>query len=183
MILDGPSGLCSGACLGFEFLNQAKSQNYYPRYGFNEHNQPVTAHQAGLYPTDQLRNSVAVVWDDSDKAADEGWRLNRPRERCYKLMRKHGVPMNNGNQQFYARAACDQFWFLDNIFDVRLEGHPLSANTFIAGVNGLGRSYMSTSAYGTNFSPAQHDGIAAVRNIKFVDSCNCYRYTSDPYRV
>ncbi len=183
MILDGPSGLCAGACLGFEFLNRAKSQNYYPRYGFNDFNQPVVGQRSGLYPNDQLRRSVNVSWNDSDKSYDEGWKLNKRRELCYKIMRKHSVPMENTNQQFAARQACEQMWFLRTIIDDVMAGFPLGADNFIAGVNKLGWGFSSPSRYAVHYSPTQHDGTAAARNMRFVNSCDCYKYVTDPYRV
>src|SRR5207249_10307625 len=97
MILDGPAGVCQGACLGFEFLNRAKSQHYYPRYGFNDNNQPVAAEEAGLYPKDELRNSVAVAWGDGEKPEDAGGHGNKPREECWAMMRKHGLDLSSVN--------------------------------------------------------------------------------------
>ena len=182
MLLDGPVGVCGGGCLGFEFLNRAKAQHYQPRYGFNDNNLPVDSLDAGLYPPDQLRGSIAVVWGDDVKSKDAGWRENSTRARCETLMRQHGVDMSNINARAAAIEACDEMWFLQAVV-AKLGPTPLTADAFIAGVNALGDSFASPSSYGIHLSSQQHDGIGAVRTIEFVDSCTCYRYTSDPYRV
>jgi ABC-type branched-subunit amino acid transport system substrate-binding protein len=181
MLLDGPVGVCAGACLGFEFLNRAKSQGYYPRYGFNDNNLPADAQKAGLYPADELKNSVNVAWGDTDAPYDAGWHQNATRERCEALMRKHGVDMSSVNAHVTALAACEELGFLQAVV-ARLGSAPLTADNFIAAVNALGGGVPSGMTYATNFSPSQHDGIAAVRNMRFVDSCTCYKYSSAPYK-
>ncbi|MFY9586212.1 MAG: hypothetical protein WAT66_02015, partial [Actinomycetota bacterium] len=50
IIIDGAAGVCAGACLGYEFLNQAKSQSFKPRYGFSEYNYAASSAEDGLYP-------------------------------------------------------------------------------------------------------------------------------------
>lgn len=183
LLLDGSTPLCRGACLGTLFLRRAESQAYRPRYGFNPGNAAAAAQEAGLYPTEQLPRSIAVEWTDADEAADEGWRLNKARERCYAIMRKHDVPVGNANEQADARTACQTLWFLQMVIDVKMPGNVINADAFIAGVNALGWGFVSPTAYAVHFSPTQHDGIAAARNMKFVTSCDCYRYVTDPYRV
>jgi hypothetical protein len=69
------------------------------------------------------------------------------------------------------------------VIDVELADAPITSDNFIAGVNALGWSYSSAMAYAVHLSPTQHDGNAAARNMKFVDSCECYRWSGDPYRV
>jgi hypothetical protein len=183
LLIDGSTPLCRGACLGTLFMRRAESQSYRPRYGLNPGNAAADAQEQGLYPTEQLRRSISVEWDDSDEGADEGWRLNKARETCYAIMRKHNVPMTNGNEQADARTACEMLWFLQTIIDVKMPGNVITADAFIAGVNSLGWDFPSPTSYATHFSAAQHDGIAAARNTEFVNSCDCYKYVTDPYRV
>ena len=183
IIAAGPSGLCGFACMETVWFRRAESQNYRPRYGLNDNNLPTGAYDQGLYPAEQLRDAVAVGWADLNKASDEGTRVNQARESCFDLMRKKGVPMGNVNQENDARQACDELRFLQLIVNVKLDGVPRVNDQFIAAVNTLGTSFPSTAAYGTHFSAAQHDGIAAARNLKFLASCDCWRYTTDPYRV
>jgi hypothetical protein len=58
----------------------------------------------------------------------------------------------------------------------------LTPDNVIAAVNTLGSSFVSTQTYGTSFSTSKHDGVDLLRNYHFVDSCNCFKYTSTPYR-
>ena len=181
-LLDGQAGLCGGACLGVFFFRRADSQEYFPRYGLNANNQARVGLDEGLYPARQLRRSIAVEWRAADETYDEGWKPNQARERCFEIMRDAGVPLDNANRQHWARAACEQMW-LSQLVQQILGKAPLSVNNFMAGINRVGSGFASPNAYGVNLSPTQHDGIAAARNMKFVDSCTCYKWTSDPYRV
>jgi len=183
MLIDGATPLCRGGCLGILWTRRSESQNYRPRYGFNAGNAAKAAQEQGLYPTEQLGGSIAVEWGDSDKFADQGWKLNKARERCYDIMRKRNVPMDNANKEADARTACEFIWFLQTVIDVELGNATITNDNFIAGVNALGWTYSSAMAYAVHFSATQHDGNSAARNMRFVDNCECYRWTGDPYRV
>ncbi|MGH2784154.1 MAG: hypothetical protein ACRDJ1_02725 [Actinomycetota bacterium] len=181
MILDGSAGICAGACLGYQFMNQAESQQYRPRYGFNEYNYADTS-VGTLYPANQLLRSVAVVWSDDQAADDVGWRPNAAREACYKLMRDNGVPMENDNQTNVVRAACEQLWFMRAVV-AKMGNAVLNNDNFMAAVNTMGTSFQPLSTYLSRLSATQHDGASAVRNQAFFESCACYQYTSNPYLV
>ena len=182
LLLDGPAGIFGGAGLGFEFLNRAEAQHYRPTYGFNDNNLPVDALESGLYPPSQLRGSISVSWLNGDKSTDAGWHPNSARERCEALMRKNGVDMSNVNARAFAIEACDELWFFQAV-TARMGDAPLSADNFMAAVNALGTQFAAAGTYGTRFTPARHDGVAAARIMKFVDSCTCYQYVTDPYSV
>jgi hypothetical protein len=182
MLLDGPAGLCGGGCMGTLFMRRAEQQGFRPRYGFNTNNIPKDGLAQGLYPAEQLSGSVAVEWADWDETYDAGWHLNRARETCFDLMRKHGVPLENINQRLLARTACEQLWFM--LATVQKMGNAtLNAANFTAGVNTIGSSFQDPSAYAITLSAKHHDGVAAARNMKFDDSCGCYKWTTDPYQV
>ena len=184
MIIDGPTGLCAQGCQTILFTQRADQQEYYPRYGFNNGNVAKAAYDLGLIPEDQLKGSIIVEWSDSDKFYDQGYKLNKAREKCYAIMRDYGVPMENPNQQYSARSACELLWFMQTIIDIEIAGAvPLSNDTFIQAVNQVGWNYASTNAYAAHLSATQHDGNSAARNMKFVARCSCFKWTSDPYRV
>lgn len=182
MIVDGAAGICAGACLGYEFLNQAQSQNYTPRYGFNDYNYADTSVN-NLYPASQLHGSVAVVWDDQLSSQDvDKQHPNAARDKCLHLMEAHGVPDSQPNERYVALSACEQVWFLQAAIS-HLGGVPLNADNFIRAANQIGSSFQSLVAYATYIGPNQHDGESAARNEAFFDDCTCYRYTSGIYRV
>jgi len=181
MIVDGSAGVCAGACLGFEFLHQAQSQGYHPRYGFNDYNYADTSVDS-LYPHQQLSGSVAVVWSDNNTAQDAGYKTNRSREDCYALMHKYGWDFDatSDNQTFEIRSACELLWF-SRAAIAKMGKAILNNDNFVAGVNLLGTSFHPLSTYVARFSATQHDGVVAVRNERYYDSCTCYRFTSAPY--
>lgn len=181
MIVDGSAGVCAGACLGYQFLNQAESQKYRPRYGFGDSNYADTSVNS-LYPAVQLKRSVAVVWGDATKEDDVGWKPNVPREKCYDLMRKNGVPLENENQLYIARTVCETTWFMRAVV-AKMGNATLNNDNFMAAVNTMGTSFQSLSTYVSRLSASQHDGVSAVRNQAFFEDCTCYRYTSNPYLV
>jgi hypothetical protein len=182
LILDGSAGLCGEGCLTTLFLQRADKQEYMPRYGFNGKNVIKELQASGLVPERQLQRSVLIEWSDFDETYDEGWRLNKAREQCYAFMRKKGVPMENVNQKGQARFACEQFWFIQ-LAIAKMGGGALNWSNFTTGVNAIGWGFQSPSNYAVHFSSTQHDGVSAVRNAKFVNSCSCYEWTTDPYRV
>ena len=183
MIIDGSAGVCAGACLGFEFLNQAQSQSYHPRYGFNDYNYADTSVDT-LYPHQQLTGSVAVVWSDANQSQDVGYKTNSARESCYSLMRKNGwdFDVTNDNQTYVIRDACESFWFMRAVI-AKMGNAVLNNDNFVAGVNRIGRSFESLNTYISTLSATQHDGVSAVRNEEYFDSCTCYKYTSSAYEV
>ena len=181
MIVDGAAGVCAGACLGYQFMNQAESQQYRPRYGFNEYNYADSS-VGTLYPARQMPRSVAVVWSDDEEADDVGWRPNPARERCYKLMRDKGVPMENDNQLQSARAACEQLWFMRAVV-AKMGNAVLNNDNFMSAVNTMGTSFQPIDTYLSRLTATQHDGASAVRNQAFFESCTCFQYTSNPYLV
>ena len=182
LMIDGPSGACRSGCMGALFMRRADSQEYFPRYGFNANNAAKAGQEAGLYPPRQLRRSVVVEWSDADKFYDEGYKLNKTRERCYALMRDAGVPLDNAQREADARMACEQFWFFQLLESILGEA-PVTPDNIMVAVNRVGSGFSSPSAYAVHFSPTQHDGIAAARNMKFDDSCTCYKWVSDPYKM
>ena len=58
--------------LTLEFLNQAESQHYYPRYGWNSQNVPQALVGPGNVQPDQLRGSMGIgYWPGIDLAASD----------------------------------------------------------------------------------------------------------------
>ena len=183
MIIDGAAGICAGACLGYEFLNQAQSQGYHPRYGFNDYNYADTSVDS-LYPHQQLPGSVGVIWSDDDASHDVGWHTNKARDSCYALMHKNGFDYDatNQNQTFAIRNACELFWFMRDVV-AKMGKVTLNNDNFMAAVGQMGTSFQSLNTYVSRLSPSQHDGASAVRNEAYFESCTCYKFTSSPHEV
>jgi hypothetical protein len=171
---DGPAGVFTGAGLTLLFLQNAKSQGYYPRYGFNTNNVPGWEN----LPADQESGMLAVDGSDGKAEADQGIPLNPVRERCFALMKKHGLPVGDDATKAVALNACEPIWFLEAVLK-RTQGTTLPY--MIAAVEALGTSYRSVGSYGNRLSHNQHDGAALFRNSRFDDACSCMKYSSKPY--
>jgi hypothetical protein len=171
---DGPAGVFTGAGLTLLFLQNAKSQGYYPRYGFNTNNVPGWEN----LPADQQSGMLAVDAGDGKAADDEGIALNPVRERCFALMKKRGLPVGDDATRAVALNACEPIWFLEAVLK-RTQGTTLPY--MIAAVESLATSYRSPGSYGNRLSHTQHDGAALFRNSRFDDACACMKYLSKPF--
>ncbi len=182
IIQDGSSGACAGACIMLTWMRQSEAQDYRPRYGLNgDDGPPEAAKRAGFVPASQLRNSVTVDWSDWNDQTNRGLPPNTRMKKCKEIMRKRDVDMSNLNQLGAALSACDAFWFLQFAF-ARMP-QVITIDNFVVGVNRIGYDYKSVAAFGNFFSPSRHDGLGAVRDGVFRDSCECYQYPDMPYKV
>jgi hypothetical protein len=176
IIQDGHAGVWAGTGLTLEFMDQAESQKYYPRYGQNASNSPGWS---GL-PSDQMDKAIAILDSDYEPKDDQGWHANKQRELCWKIEADAGYPVSssNVNDEGLAAQACDQVFFLQtNINRLKV----ITSDTFMQSVNGLGRIFPSALVYGTQFASGLHDGSAAVRQASYSAGCKCLTYSGAPY--
>ena len=172
---DGPAGVFSGTGLTLLFLQSAKSQGYYPRYGFNSYNSP----DFPQHPQDQLVGMVAIDFVDNQPANDQGIAPNQARERCFALMRKKGLPVGQNQTQNVAAGACEFVWFAEAAVKQATAGTTLPY--MIQAAESLGTNYRSPTTYGTRLSPTLHDGARLFRELRYDESCSCIKYTSKPF--
>ena len=177
IIQDGPAGVWAGGGLTLEWMNQAKSQGYKPRYGQNAYNLPGS----NVLPADQMDRAIAIMESDSSASNDEGWRLNQRRELCYKIQAQAGMPVKSSNSgdESAASNACDQIFFIQEAIN-SIDG-VITSDTFVRAVEGFGTSWPSAAVYGTKFGPGLHDGAAMVRTAQYFQSCKCLKYSGPPY--
>ncbi len=176
IIQDGPAGVWSGTGLTFEWMNQAKSQRYYPRYGQNALNSPGW----DVLPADQMDRAIAVMDSDNDAKYDQGWHTNKTRKKCFKIMADAGYPVrsSNENDEGIAAQVCDIVFFTQMVMN---RASSLTSDGFVQTVETLGRDFPSAYVYGTEFGPGLHDGSAAVRKAEYFQSCKCLKYSGAPY--
>src|SRR3954452_8005736 len=176
IIQDGHAGVWAGTGLTLEFMDQAESQKYYPRYGQNASNSPGWS---GL-PSDQMDKALAILDSDYEPKDDAGWRTNKQRELCWKIEADAGYPVSpsNVNDEGLAAQACDEVFFLQSAIN---KLRVVTVDNFVQAVNGFGRTFPSAVVYGTQFGPGLHDGSAAVRQAEYADSCKCLTYKGAPY--
>lgn len=174
MIQDGPAGVCGGTCLSLLFLQNADTQKYYPRYGFNSLNSPGTP----LLPSRPQRGMLALSWADYDPSQDEPGRPNRRRDECFKIMQDRGIQVTGAQAQVDAGSACNSFWFIQETLN---KATSLTAAGVVAAAERLGTSFRSPLAYSTRLAAGQHDGIDGVRNSYFDDGCECMKFVGGVY--
>lgn len=176
IIQDGHAGVWAGTGLTLEFMDQAESQHYYPRYGQNAGNSPGWS---GL-PSDQMDKAVAIMDSDFLDTYDQGWRPNAQRQKCFKIEADAGFPVSqsNVNDAGLAAQACDTVFFAQKIVN---SAASLTSNGVMHALEGLGRAFPSAFVYGTQFGQGLHDGSAAVRRADYFNSCKCLKYSGGPY--
>jgi hypothetical protein len=176
IIQDGPAGVWAGTGLTFEWMNQAKSQNYYPRYGQNTYNSPGW----DVLPADQMNNALAIDQSDYTIKFDEGWKVNKFREDCFKIQSDAGYPpsRSNLNDQAIAGATCDIVFMLQRV----INSLPMiTVSRFVDAVQHLGTSMPSAIVYGTKLFPGRRDGGNMVRTSQYFQSCRCLKFKGKPY--
>jgi hypothetical protein len=171
---DGQAGIFAGAGLTFLFLSNAKSQGYYPRYGFNSNNSP----DFDSHPKDELEGMLAIDSFDTTEANDEGIEPNPVREHCYDVMRAAGLPVGQGQTQAVAIGACEFAFFAEAVVG---RAKDTTLPNMIAAGESLGTSYRSPYNFGNRIGPGQHDGVALFRALKWDGGCSCIKYTSTPF--
>jgi hypothetical protein len=171
---DGPAGIFAGTGLTLLFLQNAKSQSYYPRYGFNSNNSPSYQN----HPKDELVGMIAIDAIDTNALRDEGMALNPVRERCFALMKKNGLPVGDDQTRNLAVNACEIGWFPAAVLN---KAGSSALSRVLPAAESLGTSYRSPLTYGTRIAPGKHDGIYLFRNLSWDTGCSCNKYSSKPY--
>jgi hypothetical protein len=174
LIQDGAAGVFSGAGLTLLFLENAESQHYRPRYGFNVNNVPGLS----VYPAAQQHGMLAIDSSDWDARMDVGYRTNTVRERCFAMMRAQGVTISGDIPEGAAAQYCDKVWFLQQAGAL---AHTLTVPGVVAAAESMGTRYRPATVFGSRLSPSRHDGDELIRNARFDDGCSCMKYTSGAY--
>ena len=176
IIQDGAAGVWAGTGLTFEWMNQAKSQGYYPRYGQNTLNSPGWS----VLPADQMNNALAIDDADEDPSKDAGWHTNQARQNCFNIEAAAGYPVNpsNQNDEGIAAESCDYIFFLQRVINSLSS---LTVANFLTAAQNVGTSFQSAIIYGVKLSPGVRDGGDEFRTEEYFQSCSCLKYQSTPY--
>jgi hypothetical protein len=176
IVQDGAAGVFGGTGLTLEWMEAAKSQGYYPRYGQNTANSPGWS----VLPSDEMNDAIAIDSADYDKSKDEGWHINQTREQCFKIMADAGYPVksSNANDEVIAGESCDEVFFLQRVLNGGVT--QITNDTFVQAAEQLGTSFPSAVLYGTKLEPGRRDGQAMFRSEEYFSSCQCLKYKSPP---
>lgn len=163
------------------FAQQAQSQQYFPRYGWNSQNGPQAFKDAANFPSQQMAGTVGMGWStglDIPVAQDtpDGPYSNDRRRQCNALYKSHGVTFSDHNAEAGALDDCTTFWFFRDVMN-SITGS-VTRDSFMARVDQLGSSFQGAGGFGLFFGPKQHDGISVVRHFAYDAKCDCMQYTS-----
>jgi hypothetical protein len=176
IIQDGGVGVFAGGGLTLEWMDQAESQHYYPRYGQNTYNFPGES----ALPSDQQNHALAIDQIDYDPKFDVGWRPNKARQLCFKIQADAGMPVSSSkpNDEAIAGSACDLIFFLQrSVNGVSL----INADNAIQAAQTFGTSFQSAIVYGTKLIPGRRDGGDMFRTEEYFASCQCLKFQGQPY--
>jgi hypothetical protein len=176
VLVDGPAVGMAGT-LSILFPSAAQSANYYPRLGLNTNAAPLTTSQGGFWSDKQAQGGNAVNWFEPISCFPTCASTTNPAfNLCQKIMTEADVSITNPNAALFALTACDTVFFLKTT--VVAGGATINPDTFMAAVNGLGRSYNSPFLLGSLFGRASHDGVGAVQYQAYDASCSCFKNSS-----
>ena len=167
------------------FMQEAESQGYRPRYGLNTQNGNTVL--AGILDGSgakaQLNNSLSVGWApslDLSEQDDPNDKANAARKRCMKILTDGGLTsFTSRNAMGQALITCEEMWFFEAA--AKAAGPNLNARSFLTGAESLQTVWESPLTLGNKLGPGRHDGVARAADMAYVPSCNCFRYTTQPY--
>jgi ABC-type branched-subunit amino acid transport system substrate-binding protein len=159
------------------FLLAAQSQGYYPRIGLSSYSIPQIA--ADVLPARQFQDAVGVGWlptfdvglNDADKT------VSAPGRQCMTAMAKAGEDMANSGSRGIALGVCDSLLAMR----AAVQGRGLALPSYLSGLRRLGRTYVSTLTFSTDFA-SRRDGADLVRLLGYDAACTCFHYTSGAFR-
>jgi hypothetical protein len=161
------------------WMQAAESQGYRPRVGITSGNN-MKLISGGLANPNQLRGAVGMGWvpafDVPEGDSSNGPYSNAARKRCVSIMTKAKLTASGFNE-LTAMMYCGSFFGIEQGF--RAMRNPSPAG-LVAAIESLGSSFQDPSVHATFLSPKRHDGLAAVFDYAYVESCSCMRYTSPP---
>ena len=164
-----------GALLAF--MLSADDQGYRPRYALSSFLTP-SALLEGVAPPRQLIGSIGVGWSPSVDVAD----ANDPgdtgpgEQECKQMLAK-------GGQTFAGKRLAEAvaFAFCDGLRLIAAgarAGGGLTGPQITAGVQQAGPKLSSAFGFGNGLGPGRYFLPGAVRDIGYVESCRCFRYSS-----
>lgn len=174
------------ANIAFFFMQAAERQDYRPRYGLTSQSYGTTlADLLGQDANNQLQGARMIGWSptmDVRPVDDSFSKHNDTYKRCMQLMRRNGVTLDGSYALTTALRMCDSMWITKAI--VERGGKTITGDSYIAGIDRLGSSYVS----GLNFASPRvsrqiRDGLRAVAPASYFKECRCFRYTAQPYSI
>lgn len=155
------------------FQTAAAQQRYRPRYAISTYNNPQLLQKTAS--ADQMAGALGIGWMptyDVDNAHDPG-DVSPAQTRCRNIMKNAGQNTSTRSEFRVMLMTCDGFNFLAAaISKGSMSPDGLRSGASAAGVMASGATFRMSFANG------RFDGTAAVRDIGWQDTCNCFAYFS-----
>lgn len=152
------------------FMNEAQTSLWFPRYGLTTNDGPHAL--TTNVPEQQLQRSMGVGFSPNK---DVGESLISPgAKQCLDAFVKRGVTWRDESAKGQSLQRCDHVWAL--VEAIRAGGTPITTSGTMAGLERLGTSYPTTTAFVSDYRNGRRDGAGAVRVFAFDTGCKCYRY-------
>jgi hypothetical protein len=157
------------------FLNQAESQGFRPRY---------FASDVGSHTQDfQAKNFNPKQWDGTEGvtstysgATAAGKAMSSPTKACSDILTAAGLPGIKNEGDLIAITYCDTFFLM--VAAAKAAGPNLTRAAWGQAVQKLGQ-FPSAYTAQSKFGPGKFDGGDKVARIKWKASCLCWNQTSD----
>lgn len=171
--------LQNGVVVPYLFMAGGMNQGYKPRYAVTSAEGPMTI--VKQVQAAAFEGSIGFGWMPAADLGDAEWKPSENEQRCLDDVRNGGAVLPDRLAQLVALAVCDQVTVMTEAF--KAGGDEPSSDSFIAGLERLGSTVEPATTLAFDFGPGRHDGVGAVRRMKFESSCNCFRYTGKVERI
>ncbi|MDP9101904.1 MAG: hypothetical protein M3N21_07145 [Actinomycetota bacterium] len=142
----------------FEFLNNAKSQQYHPEYGLSSQEGPQLAMDLGLVPADQLAGARVVSWTPASDVRHFQPFLGPRIKLCTQIYRDAGIVIASDQTSYgFQMTDCEYLMLIQDAY--RSAPHRLVAADFVHGAEALGDSQVLATRTRGGFGPTKHWGI------------------------
>lgn len=179
----------TNAFLQLTFWQQADDQEYYPRYGLTS----IDAAQALAPVLDSAQgegtaaktfvDAVGVGWNplfDVPREDYSGDEESEALQRCKEILDHETYDDPSRNKEALAAIACDAAFYFRAA--VEAGGPSVTPESWVQGVANVGQT-PSALTFDMATTADRHDGMGAIRVLRFFDDCTCFHYTSPQKQV
>lgn len=166
----------------FTFLQNAKTQNYYPTYGLTSQQGPQLAMDLGLVPPDQLKNARLVSWNPITDTR-QFQKYTGPRLAvCAQIYKNAGVVINTDQTSYEGQMAdCENLLLIQDAY--RNAPRMLSPQDFGTGIVALGARLQLSTRLNSAFTADKHWGTTKYWAGVFDSAASTFVLTGAPQDV
>jgi hypothetical protein len=172
------------AFLTLTFLNNTRSQRYFPRLGANSATGMQALHDAGAVDPQQFSGAVGLGWLPTlDLPAGQGDQYLTPATKaCLDNNKKRtGQQFTSTNAASIALSICDS---INGIAAAIAKAGPvLNFSTGIRGMEAIGGDLRTAAIPKVFLGPGRHDGLELGFDLMWDSACTCAKYKDRGHRI